>query len=93
MVKRLVGSGMVEPQAEAVVDLIKQAHDEVATREVLKYELALVEERIAARFTGVERRIDGVEGKVHSLGKDLTIRLGGMLAAAVALVGALVAIF
>ena len=60
-----------------------------------------VEAPLGARIDGVEAqlgaRIDGVEAqlgaRIDALGKDLTIRLGWMLAAAVVLVGALVAIF
>jgi hypothetical protein len=82
MVKRLVGTGMPEPQAEAVTELLKESHEAAlerfVTRETLRYELALVEERL-------NKRIDALD-------KDLTIRPGGMLAAAVVIVGALVAI-
>jgi hypothetical protein len=78
MVKQLVGTGMPEAQAEAVVDLVKETHDHQVTRDVLRYELALVEERLGKR--------------IDLLDKELTLRLGSMLAAAVVLVGALVAI-
>lgn len=86
MVKRLVGRGMPEQQAETVVDFVRERHEEAVTREVLRYELALLEERLS-------ERLDGLEQRVTSLDKDLTTCLAGMLAAAVALVGALVAIF
>jgi hypothetical protein len=79
MVKRLVGTGMPEAQAEAVVELVKETHEQLVTREVLRYELALVEERL-------NKRID-------TLDKELTIRLGAMPAGAVIVVGSLVALF
>jgi hypothetical protein len=90
MVKRLVATGMPKAQAEAVVEIVSEGHEaakaELVTREVLRYELALVEERL-------NKRMDALDARIGTLDKDLTIRLGGMLAAAIAIIGALVALF
>lgn len=70
---------MPEAQAEVVVDLVKEAHAQQVTRDALRYELALIEERLGKR--------------IDLLDKELTLRPGSMLAAAVVPVGTLVAIF
>jgi chaperonin cofactor prefoldin len=159
MFKRLVGTGMPEPQAEVVVDLIRERQEQFVSRDVLRYELGALDERlgkridalerdVAARFDALERdvaarfeafernisarfeaaerdaldrdralrqelggridvlkqelggridalekRIERLEVRVETLGKDLTIRLGGMMAVGMTVVAALVAIF
>jgi chaperonin cofactor prefoldin len=137
MFKRLVGTGMPEPQAEVVVDLIRERQEQFVSRDVLRYELGALDERlgkridalerdVAARFEAFERnisarfeaaerdaldrdralrqelggridalekRIERLEVRVETLGKDLTIRLGGMMAVGMTVVAALVAIF
>lgn len=115
MFKRLAATGMPEPQAEVVVDLIRERQEQVVTREVLRYELDALEDRLSGRvddldrglstridqaennlrgrIDALEKRIDRLDQRIDTLGKDLIIRLGGMLAAAVVIVGALVALF
>jgi hypothetical protein len=101
IVKRLTATGMPEAQAEAVADIVKEGHEatkaEVTTREILRYELALVEERLNRRADESEARtgkhLEMLGARISVLDKDLTIRLGGMLAASVAIVGTMVALF
>ena len=97
-----------EERAEAFADGLREVYESRVGDAVTKAELALAVERLERRIDGVEARfeakidelgarldakIDGVEARLDALGKDLTIRLGLMLAAAVTIVGGLVAIF
>lgn len=135
MFKRLASTGMPEPQAEVVVDLIRERQEQYVSRDVLRFELAAAEERLSRRIDALETRqkqmeirLDGLEQRmdrleqrmdrleqrmdrleqrmdaleervgrlelrIETLGRDLTIRLGAMMAASIGLVGALVAIF
>jgi hypothetical protein len=82
-IKRLTAAGMPEAQAEILADQQSRVlGDQLAT----KQDIALLRgdlESLRSDMTAMEQRI-----------KDqLTIRLGSMLAAAVVLVGALVALF
>ena len=48
---------MPEAQAEAVVDLLKEAHEQQVTREALRYELALIEERLGKRIDLLDKEL------------------------------------
>jgi hypothetical protein len=78
-VKRLTGAGMPEPQAEALADEQKRLlDDQIATKRDLE---------------DVRRDIAEVRRDIREAEQRLTIRLGVMLAAAVAILGALVSLF
>ncbi|MGH6901512.1 MAG: hypothetical protein ACREIR_02080 [Geminicoccaceae bacterium] len=82
-IKRLTAAGMPEQQAEALAEeSTRLVGEQVATKQdvaLLRADLEL----LRADITAMEQRI-----------KDqLTIRLGGMLAAAVAIIAALVKLF
>jgi hypothetical protein len=71
--------------------------DLALTRAELERRIDGVEAGLGRRIDGVEtalgRRADRLENRIETLGQQLTIRLGLMLAAAVSLVGGLVALF
>ena len=90
-VKRLEAAGVPERQAEvhglALAEL-------VVTHLATKQDLADMEARLDGRFKEVDARFNELEARMDSRFKELelrlTLRLGAMLAAAVAIVVALV---
>jgi hypothetical protein len=78
---RLKSAGFSETQAEALAD---------ANRELLvpdlatKADLAAVEQRLNAAIQSVEQRLGA---SIEALGLRLTVRLGAMMAAAIAVLG------
>lgn len=99
-VKRLRAAGVPEAQAEAHAEALAEAMaGEVATKADIaevKGEIAELKGAIAelsgsvasldARIAGVESRL---EARIAALGHQLTVRMGSMIAGAVALLAAL----
>lgn len=77
-VKTLEASGVPHAQAEAISDAVREAHDsaDLATRGDLR-ELEL---RLESRFAEVDAKLD-------KLSLQLTVRLGGIIVAAVGVLG------
>lgn len=79
-VKRLEAAGVPEPQAEVHAEALAEL---VVSHLATKQDLADMEARIGSRFKELDSRFKELELR-------LTLRLGAMLAAAVAIVVALV---
>lgn len=69
-IKRLIASGMPEPQAETVTALVKEAQDSAAGDLATKADVARI------------------EASIELAKRDLTIRLGAMIAAGVVFLSA-----
>ena len=86
-VKRLVAAGMPEAQAEVQAEALTEV---VLAKLATKDDLALMEQRIAQRFTEVDTRFAEMDTRLKELELRLTLRTGAMLAASIAIVAVLV---
>jgi hypothetical protein len=85
-IDRLKAAGVGEPQARAHAEALDQAlRDTVAT----KSDLAAIEQRLRDEMRTLRDEIARLDNKIDVLGRDLTIRMGGI---AVILFGALASI-
>ncbi|MEI6987344.1 MAG: hypothetical protein WCK65_14575, partial [Rhodospirillaceae bacterium] len=73
-IKRLIATGMPEPQAETVTTLVREAQDGATGDLATKSDIAAIKLDIAH-----------VEAAIEIAKRDLTIRLGAMIGAGVAL--------
>lgn len=97
-VKRLVATGVPEAQAEVHADVLADMLvDQLATkRDLMDLEGRLearidrFEAEIDGRFQQVDSRFQRVDARLQELELRLTVRLGMMLAAAIAVMAALV---
>jgi hypothetical protein len=101
-VKDLVAAGVPEAQAEVHARVLADSvFTTLATKEdiaALKVDLAALEGRLDVRFKDLEQRVDlrfkeqeaRFDARLKDLELRLTLRVGGMLAASVAAMAALV---
>jgi hypothetical protein len=73
--KRLRNAGFSEPQAEAVTGVLRDAREADLSELATKIDLAQLEARLRAE-------IAALHSEVQILRRDLTIRLGSMIAVA-----------
>lgn len=80
--RRLREAGFAEPQAESVIRVLARAHEGLVSMECF-----------SNRIDGLETRFDSIEKDLASrfdgLQKSMTIKLGSMIAVAVAVITAL----
>ena len=97
-VRRLEKAGVPRDQAEAHAEaVLALATDELATKfdiQELRAELRELELRLTGRIDQLDAKIDQVEARLNArtdqLESRMTVRLGGMIAAGIAIVAALV---
>ena len=73
--KRLRNAGFSEPQAEAVTGVLRDARDADLSQLATKTDLSQLEAKLTSE-------IGSLRLEMEILRRDLTIRLGGMIAAA-----------
>lgn len=95
--QRLREAGVSQAQAEAhamaardfiMTELVTKS-DLAAMAETLHASMDALEARMGTRVNSLGGRIDLLESRIDKLGLQLTVRLGAMLAAAVAILAAL----
>ncbi len=93
--KRLKGAGFDDAQAEAITGVLREAREADLSRLATKDDLALVKDELARVKDELARVKDEIKDDIAHLGtalraemeilrRDLTIRLGGMLVVATA---------
>lgn len=94
MVKRLRESGFTDPQAEAVTAAIQEAGSVDLSHLATKEDLTAVRTELKNDIASVKAELKGdiaaVKADIELVKRDLTIRLGAMMAASVAIVATLV---
>lgn len=96
LVKQLRGVGFSDEQAETLTGIVKAGHDadRFVTKEFLRAELQLLEQRLNACFESLEQKMDArsaeTDRRFESLEQRMTIRLGSMLVVGIGIVAALV---
>ena len=95
--KRLRDVGVTSEQAEAhaeaardfiMAELVTKT-DLEAAETILRQEMALGFQRVDARFQQVDARFQQLEAAIENLTLRMTVRLGGMIAVAVAILAAI----
>ena len=95
--KRLRDAGVTSEQAEAhaeaardfiMTELVTKTDLETAET-ILRQEMALGFQRVDARFQQVDARFQQLEAAIDNLTLRMTVRLGGMIAVAVAILAAI----
>jgi hypothetical protein len=99
LAKRFREAGVPEAQAEVFADSLRELRETELGELATKQDVALV--RAAVESSGnslkaelreevlkLERQIDGLENRIEGLGQRLTIRLGLMIGAGVAILAA-----
>ncbi len=95
-VERLRAAGVPEEQAKALAEAVSEAQDaaDVATKRDLREVETVLKRDLREVETALKRDIQDLRAELHASLRDLeqrlTIRLGAMIAAAVALTAALV---
>lgn len=95
--KRLRDSGVTPEQAEAHAEAARDfimtelvTKTDLGTAEtILRQEMALGFQRVDARFQQVDARFQQLEAAIENLTLRMTVRLGGMIAVAVAILAAI----
>jgi hypothetical protein len=85
-IDRLKAAGVAEPQARAHAEALDQAlRDSVATKsdlavakQELREEMRTLREEMRGQFDETRNEISRLDHKVDVLGRDLTIRMGGI---------------
>lgn len=95
--KKLKSAGYTEAQAEALVEAHSQVFREMldstlATKDdikELKSEIAGVRSELKSDIAALDHKIDAVDRKIDLTANRMTIRLGGMIVAGVAVLAAM----
>lgn len=95
--KRLRDAGVTSDQAEAHAEAARDfvmselvIKSDLATLEtILRQEMAIGFQRVDARFQQVDARFQQLEAAIENLTLRMTVRLGGMIAVAVAILAAI----
>jgi len=86
--KRLKGAGFDDAQAEAITGVLREAREADLSRLATKDDLALVKDELARVKDELKNDIahlgTALRAEMEILRRDLTIRLGGMLVVATA---------
>ena len=98
--KKLQKAGVTEEQAEIQVELLQQQNNafndwidnNLVTKQDLKQGLEILENRVNNHFNELNNRINELNNRITEMGYQITIRLGGMIAAAVLILGVLIPI-
>jgi hypothetical protein len=89
--KRLRDAGVSAEAAEAHAEAAREfIMTELVTKQDLDVRLHTLELALQNGETRLERRIDGLEHRIDSMGLRLMVRFGGMLAIAVAIFAAVI---
>jgi hypothetical protein len=89
LAKRFKDAGVPEAQAEVFAESFREAREAELAELATKHDIALVRADLREEILKIERRIDGLENRIEGLGQKLTIRLGLMIGAGVAILAAI----
>ena len=88
-VKKLTGAGFSEIQAEALIDAVGDEHEALATKADLVATSAVLREEIVALRAELKEDIASVRADMQALELRMTLRLGGLVVAGVAILAVL----
>ena len=83
-------SGDLATKADVAVLQAATKADLAALQASMKGDLSALEAKMDRRFANVDQRLDSLEQKIQSVEQRLVLKLGAMLVAAVAVLGAIV---
>jgi hypothetical protein len=86
LAKRFKDARLSDEQAELLAEVFRETGEANLSLLATKSDLALLREELARRMDNLEHRLEAMEQR-------LLVKLGGLMAAGVVLVGALVALF
>jgi hypothetical protein len=90
----LVSINVPDEKAKAVIDALeREMMDKLATRSEMNAEFKLVRQEISALGISLSKDIEAVGTRIDNQTREMTIRFGGMLAATVVLISAVIGIY